>query len=281
MTLPPTLGTVNSIEIVVSAGEVELASDVLWTAGVAGIEERALGHDTVRLIAGVPEERTADVVAAISPRWTVTQGVMRPELFEDSWRPYAQAVRIGDAVVVQPPWIPPIATPDDLVISLDPGRAWGHGAHPSTRLIAEELVRLGSLTGFTVLDVGCGSGLLAVVAAALGADRVVAIDIDHEAVGATLGNAAVNGVADRIEVSSTPANLIREEFDVVVANIGLTVLTELAATLRPLVRPRGVLMLSGLLDDQLDSAAAAYRPFEETGRRTMDGWGSVVVQPPG
>lgn len=281
MTLPPTLGTVNSIEIVVSAGEVELASDVLWTAGVAGIEERVLGRDTVRLIAGVPEERTADVVAAISPRWTVTQGVMRPELFEDSWRPYAQAVRIGDAVVVQPPWIPPIATPDDLVISLDPGRAWGHGAHPSTRLIAEELVRLGSLTGFTVLDVGCGSGLLAVVAAALGADRVVAIDIDHEAVGATLGNAAVNGVADRIEVSSTPANLIREEFDVVVANIGLTVLTELAATLRPLVRPRGVLMLSGLLDDQLDSAAAAYRPFEETGRRTMDGWGSVVVQPPG
>lgn len=281
MTLPPTLGTVNSIEIVVSAGEVELASDVLWTAGVAGIEERVLGRDTVRLIAGVPEDRTADVVAAISPRWTVTQGVMRPELFEDSWRPYAQAVRIGDAVVVQPPWIPPIATPDDLVISLDPGRAWGHGAHPSTRLIAEELVRLGSLTGFTVLDVGCGSGLLAVVAAALGADRVVAIDIDHEAVGATLGNAAVNGVADRIEVSSTPANLIREEFDVVVANIGLTVLTELAATLRPLVRPRGVLMLSGLLDDQLDSAAAAYRPFEETGRRTMDGWGSVVVQPPG
>lgn len=281
MTLPPTLGTVNSIEIVVSAGEVELASDVLWTAGAAGIEERVLGRDTVRLIAGVPEDRTADVVAAISPRWTVTQGVMRPELFEDSWRPYAQAVRIGDAVVVQPPWIPPIATPDDLVISLDPGRAWGHGAHPSTRLIAEELVRLGSLTGFTVLDVGCGSGLLAVVAAALGADRVVAIDIDHEAVGATLGNAAVNGVADRIEVSSTPANLIREEFDVVVANIGLTVLTELAATLRPLVRPRGVLMLSGLLDDQLDSAAAAYRPFEETGRRTMDGWGSVVVQPPG
>lgn len=280
-TLPPTLRTVNSIEIVVAATDVDLASDILWTSGVEGIEERVESASTVRLIAGVPEDSTAAVVDAIADRWAVTHGVLRPELYEDSWRPYARAVRIGPSIVVQPPWIPSIATPSDRVISLDPGRAWGHGAHPSTRLIAEELVRLDSLAGFTVLDVGCGSGLLTIVAAVLGADRVAAIDIDNEAIGVTLGNAAVNGVVGRVEASTTPANLIRGEFDVVVANIGLTVLTELSATLRALVRPRGVIMLSGLLDDQIDTAVSAFRPFEETGRRTMDGWGSVVMRPPG
>ena len=271
----------ESIEIVVAAEDVELAGGLMWAWGVEGIEERVESDDpaapTVRLIAGVPAEFADDVAAALVDRWPVARGQMQPELWADSWRPYAKAVRIRDQLVVQPPWIDPIARPGDVVISLDPGRAWGHGAHPSTVLVAEELVEIGSLARLSLLDVGCGSGLLAIVAAVQGAARVVAVDIDPGAVEATLSNAAVNGVDHLIEVSTNPVATIGGTFNLVVANIGLGVLRELAGTLVRLVADGGALVLSGLLDDQVDDAVAAYPTMIEVRRRDLDGWGVVVL----
>ena len=101
------------------------------------------GIGRVKLIAGVPEEHTDDVAAALDRHWPVVRGRMDPDQWVDSWRPYAKAARLSGGIVVQPPWIAPIAEPGDLVVSLDPGRAWGHGAHPSTLLAAEEMRRFG------------------------------------------------------------------------------------------------------------------------------------------
>ena len=270
----------DSIEIVVEAAEAELAGGIMWATGVAGIEERSEGGGRVRLIAGVPEEATDAVVAALEVHWPVTRGRLEPDRWIDSWRPYAKAARISGGIVVQPPWIEPIAGPDDVVISLDPGRAWGHGAHPSTLLAAEDLVAVDHLAGRSVLDVGCGSGLLSIVAAVRDAGRIVAVDIDPAAIEATLANATVNGLDGRIDVSSTPVRLVDGPFDVVVANIGLGVLVELSVALTELVARRGSLILSGLLDDQVDAAAAAYPAFAEHHRRELDGWASIVLVHP-
>ncbi|MFN8050747.1 MAG: 50S ribosomal protein L11 methyltransferase [Acidimicrobiales bacterium] len=268
----------DSIEIDVEPDEVELAGGLMWAAGVEGIEEREHADGRrVLLIAGVLPEHTDAVAAALEPRWAVRRGVMQPELWIDSWRPYARAARVGDHLVVQPPWIEPIAQPGDTVISLDPGRAWGHGAHPSTLLVAEELVAAPLLDGRSVLDVGCGSGLLSIVAAQRGARPVVAIDIDPAAIEATLANALVNGVDDRIDVSTTPVGVVTGRYDVVVANIGLAVLVDLATVLSALVAPGGMLVLSGLLADQVDPAVAAYPELAETRRTELDGWAAVVL----
>ena len=266
----------DSIEIVVDASEAELAGGIMWATGVAGIEERSQPDGRVKLIAGVPEEHTDDVAAALDRHWPVVRGRMDPDQWVDSWRPYAKAARLSGGIVVQPPWIAPIAEPGDLVVSLDPGRAWGHGAHPSTLLAAEDLLAAGGLDARRVLDVGCGSGLLAIVAAIRGAHTVVAVDIDPAAVEATLANAMVNGVGDLIEVSSTPVAIVDGPFDLIVANIGLSVLADLATVLTGHLVEGGAIILSGLLDDQVDAAIAAYPALTEVRRRELDGWGSVI-----
>jgi len=268
---------VDSIEIVVDAVEAELAGGIMWATGVAGIEERDEPDGRVRLIAGVPEEHTDAVAAALDVHWPVVRGRLEPEFWEDEWRAYARAVRLDGGFVVQPPWIDPIAEPGDRVVSLDPGRAWGHGAHPSTVIAANCLIGL-DVGRRRVLDVGCGSGLLAILAAFRGADRVVAVDIDLAAVEATLANAMVNGVGELVEVSATPAATVDGPFDVVVANIGLSVLRDLAPALTGQVAPGGFLVLSGLLDDQADAAVEAYPELRESSRSADEGWTAVVLQ---
>ena len=276
---------VDSIELVVALDEVDDASGLMWAAGVEGIEERSEPNGGVLLIAGVPPERTDAVIAALAPRWEVARGVMETEKWLDAWRPFAKAVRLSDGVVVQPPWVESIAAPGDLVISLEPGRAWGHGAHPTTVLVARELVdattAVGSaVAGASVLDLGCGSGLLAVLAAVFGAASVVAIDIDPEAVRATADNAVANEVAQLVTVSDTPVENLTAAFDLVAANIGIRVLTELAGAIAAAVEPGGLLVLSGLLDEQIDPVVEAYPGFEEIRRVSLEGWSATVLSAP-
>ena len=260
---------VDSIELVVALDEVDDASGLMWAAGVEGIEERSEPNGGVLLIAGVPPERTDAVIAALAPRWEVARGVMETEKWLDAWRPFAKAVRLSDGVVVQPPWVESIAAPGDLVISLEPGRAWGHGAHPTTVLVARELVdattAVGSaVAGASVLDLGCGSGLLAVLAA----------------VRATADNAVANEVAQLVTVSDTPVENLTAAFDLVAANIGIRVLTELAGAIAAAVEPGGLLVLSGLLDEQIDPVVEAYPGFEEIRRVSLEGWSATVLSAP-
>src|SRR5690606_26595442 len=141
----------------------------------------------------------------------------------DAWREFAGPVEIGDRLLVVPAWqARPRSSGSRAVVTLDPGRAFGSGAHPSTVLALELLAEL-LRHGDEVLDVGCGGGVVAVAAAVLGARQAYGVDVDPAAVAATAANALANQVADRVEVALDGTGGPEGRFDVVVANVLLPV----------------------------------------------------------
>jgi ribosomal protein L11 methyltransferase len=170
-------------------------------------------------------------------------------------------------------WVVPqgSAAPDGdvIVIRLDPGMAFGTGTHATTALCLEWLDGL-DLRGQRVLDLGCGSGILAIAALLCGAESVTAIDIDRQAITATLQNAESNGVADRLNTGMSISDL-SGDYDVVVANILARPLIELAPQLLSLLRPRGQFALSGILAAQADAVARAYATGTDLAPAENDG----------
>jgi ribosomal protein L11 methyltransferase len=161
---------------------------------------------------------------------------------------------------------------DTIIVRLDPGLAFGTGTHATTAMCLEWLDAI-DLQGRTMLDYGCGSGVLAIAALKLGCKQAHAMDIDVQAVTATRENAAQNDVQDRLMVSAS-ADDIDGEFDVVVANILAGPLVELAAPISERVKPGGQLALSGILSEQAAGVIEAYAPwvdFDEPEFREQDG----------
>ena len=159
-----------------------------------------------------------------------------------------------------------------VVVRLDPGLAFGTGTHATTAMCLEWLDSL-DLAGKTLLDYGCGSGILAIAALKLGCEHAHAMDIDPQGTLATQLNAAENGVQEHLDVSGS-AEDIEGDFDVVVANILAGPLAELAADIAGHVRPGGKLGLSGILSGQAEDVRKAYAPwvdFDEPGFRPQDG----------
>jgi ribosomal protein L11 methyltransferase len=179
-------------------------------------------------------------------------------------------MRFGRRLWVCPGGLPAGAA-DAIRIELDPGLAFGTGTHPTTALCLEWLDGQ-DLAGCSVVDYGCGSGILAVAAAKLGAARVVAVDIDPQALIATRDNALRNQVAGAVTATSEPT-LAPRCADVLLANILAGPLVALAPRFAEALVPDGRLALSGLLPGQADAVTAAYRPwFHIETITTRDGW---------
>jgi ribosomal protein L11 methyltransferase len=177
-------------------------------------------------------------------------------------------IAVGAGFWIVPTWCDPPEA-DALALRLDPGLAFGTGTHPTTRLCLEWL-RETLQPGETLVDYGCGSGILAIAAAMLGARDVVGTDIDPQALAASGANAAQNRVAARFVA---PDALAMRESDVVVANILANPLILLAPALAARTRVGGRIALSGILDAQADDVAAAYKPwFTLAVWRRRDGW---------
>lgn len=172
---------------------------------------------------------------------------------------------VQEALWVGPRWHdpPPSFSQQGVVIQLDPGMAFGTGSHATTQLCLESLLAVmqGSRATQTVLDMGCGSGILAIAAKKLGASRVVAVDIDPIAVQTARNNAAENQVAIETVDADTPQALGDAPFDLVVANILAQPLKLLAPAICRHVRPGGALLLSGILERQTQELLAVYQPL--------------------
>ncbi|HFG1844938.1 TPA: 50S ribosomal protein L11 methyltransferase [Vibrio cholerae] len=177
--------------------------------------------------------------------------------WEREWMDNFHPMQFGRRLWICPSWRE-VPDPQAVNVMLDPGLAFGTGTHPTTALCLEWLDNL-DLSGKTVIDFGCGSGILAIAAIKLGAAKVIGIDIDPQALLASKDNAARNSVEDQIEVylpKDQPEGLVA---DVVVANILAGPLRELSPIIKGLLKPGGQLAMSGILDTQAESVAEFYR----------------------
>lgn len=183
--------------------------------------------------------------------------ILEDQAWERAWLEHFQPMKFGKHL-----WICPtgkeVAAPDAVVIRLDPGLAFGTGTHPTTDLCLQWL-DAAQIKGKTVIDFGCGSGILAIAALKLGAARAIAVDHDPQALLATRSNAEINQVADRLDPIAA-ADFTPRAVDVVLANILANVLVELAPQIKRLLKPGAQLVLSGILHHQTEEVIRAYAP---------------------
>lgn len=197
--------------------------------------------------------------------------VIEDQDWERSWMDNFHPMRFGQRLWIVPSWHD-APEPGAVNLLLDPGLAFGTGTHPTTALCLEWLDGQ-ALTGTQVLDFGCGSGILAIAALLLGAEKAVGTDIDVQALEASRDNAGRNGIADHRLDLHLPENMPALHADVLVANILAGPLVSLAPTLASHVRPGGLLALSGILAEQGKEVAAAYaEAFELDPIAERDGW---------
>ena len=259
----------------------ELVADQLWRFGPAAIEEQ-LGAEGAVLLAGFDDHgRAAEAQAAI-----VQAGLGLVEIVPvvdgglDGWRRWAKVEHAPPFVVV-PAWLePPEPAVGERVLRVDPAHSFGSGSHPTTRLMLSQLADV-LAPGASVLDVGCGSGILAVGAALLGAESVLAIDIDPGSPAATAANAEANGVADRVTATTAHLTEVADRstrFDVVAANLLAPVIADLALDLERVVAPDGALVVSGLLADRWEATTARIPNLAVAAVAVDDGWAAVTLR---
>lgn len=180
----------------------------------------------------------------------------------DAWKAHWKPTRLGERILVVPSWLESEPQPGDVVLRLDPGRAFGTGQHASTALAVAALERtLSRRKEPLVIDVGCGSGILSFAALFLGAERAVLCDVDADSIEVTRENAALIGLADRVDARVGSTDVLRERAGLVLANIEPSVLIPLAAPIAALVADGGSLILSGILESQRDNVVNAYLPL--------------------
>ena len=214
----------------------------------------------------------------------LTTRTVNEEDWANAWKDYFHVTHIGQRLVIRPSWREYTPKTDEVVLTLDPGMAFGTGLHPTTRMCLEQ-VEQRVHAGMKVLDVGTGSGILAIAAAKLGAESVYAIDNSSVAVESTLANAEMNNLQDRIQVvlgvlDDAEATRMAGQYDFVIANIIAHIIGSIAPQLAQVVAPTGVLVVSGIIEARRHDAedpllAAGLELVEQV---MIDDWMALVLR---
>lgn len=214
----------------------------------AGCDSVIKMHELESFIAELSGRNPADLFSK------PTLNAVNSEDWSNSWKVHFKPLRVGKHLLIVPTWEEATELPGDLVIRIDPGMAFGTGGHETTRLcleLLESVMEEGPLlTVPSLLDLGTGSGILAMAANLLGAGRILALDIDPEAVDVARENLVLNNMADRVECGTSPLEAITERFDIILANILAEELIRLAPFLSERLNSGGSLILSGILAEK-------------------------------
>ena len=207
--------------------------------------------------------------------------VVSEDEWQNSWKDFFEVLRVGSRIVVCPTWREHTPDDGDIIVHLDPGMAFGTGHHPTTRMCLEAIERVVT-SGDAVLDVGCGSGILSIAAAKLGAGRVVGLEIDANAVGVGRANVDLNGVHHTVEVvqGTLPSPKAPSgSFDLVTANISARVIEDLAEHLIHSLAPGGTLLASGIIDKHIPTVVGALESCGATvSEQLVDGdWVALIA----
>lgn len=278
------------VHVDVTPEQVDEISALLFELGAEGVEERDLGtlaksnaSDKVTLVAAFSSKGDADEAIAelVNSELVARYEEIVGDAWRDAWKEHYRPFAIAPGVVVRPPWETYEAKPGEHVLELEPGRAFGTGLHETTRLVARSIrEHEKELAGVTVLDIGCGSGVLALIALVLGAKDAVAVDIDAESIEVTKENAQRNHLDARIDASTTDLAAVSLVSPFVLANIEAKVLIPLASEIARHVAPGGLLFLSGVLVPQRDDVRAAYADFELLSSPELGEWTLLALRKP-
>jgi ribosomal protein L11 methyltransferase len=263
------------IVVATSASDADEAASLLTRHGASSVQRRDWGRGRIVVSGGLFEPEPAAAMAALvrEAGWPAD---VRPAGGGHlaAWQAHTQPTVVNDGLWVCFPWSEFDRETAPALVEIDPVRAFGTGAHPSTLLVLRAMAeRLRG--GESVLDVGCGSGVLAIAASVLGAAWVTAIDIADDAVAATTANAARNHVT--LAASADPVETLDGSFDVVLANIGARTIIDMADTLIDRLAPGGWMALSGLSPAQVSKVGAAFAGLRVVATPSMDDWTAVIL----
>ena len=260
----------------------ELESDVRKIARSDLIDEALLAKNRERAIIHVylsAQDHPAEAAAWLSERLSaehipheIETRSCRSEDWENNWKAYFRPLPVGEKLLIQPIWEDAIDPQGRAVLLLEPGLAFGSGSHATTRLCMQALERVVT-PGCTVLDVGCGSGILSVAAMLLGAGSCLGVDIDPMAVKTAQENAERNAVPCNF-IHGDLATGVTGQFDVIVSNIVADAIISLAGQIRPRLKPNGTWISSGIIDTREGDVLEALEAngFRVIDRREEEGW---------
>lgn len=236
---------------------------LLFAAGCSGVWESDSGDDRLTVVAYFPAEchnALTDLCRRLSPlladHGAIAIEKIGQQNWMEGWKEYFKPVNLTSSWMVTPPWWPGAGKQPGHIL-IYPGMAFGTGTHETTRLAAT-LLEKSLKPGDSVLDVGTGSAILAILSRKLDAGRIFAIDNDVDALENAAENCRLNGCDHAIQLSSCPLDDLEDTFDLVVANIIAPVLVELASQLVEKLQPGGRLILSGILVEQLETVRMIY-----------------------
>ncbi|HOB36435.1 MAG TPA: 50S ribosomal protein L11 methyltransferase [Candidatus Avimonas sp.] len=267
----------------------DIEQGVREIAHVDLIDESLLSRDrsktVIRLYVSA-EENPAETTAFLRERldnagieFEITTSGVREDDWANSWKQYFKPLVAGDRLIICPTWEKPPSADGRKVLYIDPGMAFGTGGHHTTRLVLEAMERR-IKGGETVLDVGCGSGILSIAALLLGAERADGVDIDPLAVRIARENGKINGFGSP-EYNIIHGNLadgISGRYDLIAANISADAVVELISGLRRFLKPGGVFISSGIIDTAEKEVLACLKQhgFVVLERRESGGWVALV-----
>lgn len=244
------------------------------------LPDNVQGAETYRQICAALETLRGENPEVALGRLSVETGQVSEEDWSTAWKKYYHPTKVGEQLVVVPCWEQYRAAPGEVVVTLDPGMAFGTGTHETTRLCMRLLE--GCVTRETaLLDIGTGSGILAITALLLGAKSAVGVDIDELATKVAGENAGLNGVADRLTLlCGDLTEQVTGSFDVVCANIVADVIIRLSGDVTRFMKPGGILLCSGIIDERCGEVEAALTEAGLTIEEvlTENGWAAIRLR---
>jgi ribosomal protein L11 methyltransferase len=284
-----------TIESLIPVEWAEAFSNFLMEQGTSGIEEIDEGHPWKRLKAyflpGTRKRKLLSIIyryatslKKIYPsklNYRIEGHLLREQDWGENWKRYFKPVHVTPGILVKPPWKSVRPRKGEKVIEIIPGLAFGTGTHATTRLCIEALEKRLKAKGLSVLDVGTGSGILSIIAAKLGAQKVWAVDPDELSIEVTRTNVELNGVQERIKVRRGSLGDVSGKFDLVVANIDLKVLRRIRLPLTRHLKNRSFLILSGILEREEGSIRDLYSEvggLRWVGHSRRDEWACLTFQ---
>jgi ribosomal protein L11 methyltransferase len=253
------------LEIEFSPGDYDLIVSLLFDAEITEFEEGRTVDDPVSGLTLIDEDSLITIyresIYEVDAIVGLVEDILKERFvakissckndFQDRWKEFANPIEISERIIIKPSWINNPVPARDIMIELDPGYAFGSGSHDTTILCAkaiESCIMEGKMPD-SLLDVGCGSGILSIIGSKLGISSVTGLDIDPGAVAAAKENALKNNVSN-ITFSDIPLSELDGKYDILVANILSSTLIELMSDLKRLTRKGGLLVLSGILSEE-------------------------------